>query len=149
MSWVTTHHHNAVWRRIAPSDCTKAFVIIISQVKRLTAKSSLRSMTVFRLGAQSNKGEGRETARRLGRDKTHYGSWSGATRNCLTPLKLNIHTMPITRTLANWDCVCVCFFCFVCLFFFFFSALQYLPVFLGCITADLKLIGRRQPSFCP
>ena len=121
--------------------------MIISQVKRLTAKSSLRSMTVFRLGAQSNKGEGRETARRLGRDKTHYGFWSGATRNCLTHLKLNIDTMPIARTLANSDCVCVCVCVFFVLFGLVFSALQYLPVFLDCITADIKLSGRRQPSF--
>ena len=32
----------------------------------MTAKSSLRSMTVFRLRAQSNKCESRQTTRRLG-----------------------------------------------------------------------------------
>lgn len=118
------------------TNCTKAFVIIISQVKRMTAKSSLRSTTGFWLGAQSNKCEGRQTTRRLGRDNTHYGSRAGAPRNCLTQLKLNIHTMPKTRTLANSDSVCVFFlFCFVFVLFFF-SALQYLPVFSDCITAD-------------
>ena len=100
------------------TNCTKAFVIMISQVKRMTAKSSLRSTTGFWLGAQSNKCEGRQTTRRLGRDNTHYGSRAGASRNCLTQLKLNIHTMPKTRTLANSDSVCV--FCFA-LFFFSFS----------------------------
>ena len=126
------------------TNCTKAFVIMISQVKRMTSKSSLRSTTGFWLGGQSNKCEGRQTTRRLGRDNTHYGSRAGASRNCLTQLKLNIHTMPKTRTLANSDSVCV--FCFA-LFFFFLSALQYLPVFSDCITADLKLIGASTPSF--
>ena len=126
------------------TNCTKAFVIMISQVKRMTAKSSLRSTTGFWLGAQSNKCEGRQTTRRLGRDNTHYGSRAGASRNCLTQLKLNIHTMPKTRTLANSHSVCV--FCFA-LFFFFLSALQYLPVFSDCITADFKLIGASTPSF--
>ena len=125
------------------TNCTKAFVIMISQVKRMTAKSSLRSTTGFWLGAQSNKCEGRQTTRRLGRDNTHYGSRAGASRNCLTQLKLNIHTMPKTRTLANSDSVCV--FCFA--LFFFLSALQYLTVFSDCITADLKLIGASTPSF--
>ena len=99
------------------TNCTKAFVIMISQVKRMTAKSNLRSTTGFWLGAQSNKCEGRQTTRRLGRDNTHYGSRAGASRNCLTQLKLNIHTMPKTRTLANSDSVCV--FCFALFFFFF------------------------------
>ena len=98
------------------TNCTKAFVIMISQVKRMTAKSSLRSTTGFWLGAQSNKCEGRQTTRRLGRDNTHYGSWAGASRNCLTQLKLNIHTMPKTRTLANSDSV---FFVLLCFFFSF------------------------------
>ena len=40
----------------------------------MTAKSSLRSTTGFWLGAQSNKCEGRQTTRRLGRDNIHYGS---------------------------------------------------------------------------
>ena len=103
------------------TNCTKAFVIMISQVKRMTAKSSLRSTTGFWLGAQSNKCEGRQTTRRLGRDNTHYGSRAGAPRNCLTQLKLNIHTMPKTRTPGNSDsmCVCVCFFFFVLFCFFF------------------------------
>ena len=101
------------------TNCTKAFVIIISQVKRMTAKSSLRSTTVFRLGAQSNKCEGRQTTRRLGRDNTHYGSRAGAPRNCVTQLKLNIRTMPKTRTLAKSDSVCVLF--LFCFFFFFQS----------------------------
>ena len=99
------------------TNCTKAFVIIISQVKRMTAKSSLRSTTGFWLGAQSNKCEGRQTTRRLGRDNTHYGSRAGAPRNCLTQLKLNIHTMPKTRTPANSDFVC--FFVLLCCFFSF------------------------------
>ena len=106
------------------TNCTKAFVIIISQVKRMTAKSSLRSTTGFWLGAQSNKCEGRQTTRRLGRDNTHYGSRARAPRNCPTQLKLNIHTMPKTRTLANSDSVCVCFFCFALFLFcfvFYFS----------------------------
>lgn len=101
------------------TNCTKAFVIMISQVKRMTAKSNLRSTTGFWLGGQSNKCEGRQTTRRLGRDNTHYGSRAGASRNCLTQLKLNIHTMPKTRTLANSDSVCV--FCFALFFFFSFS----------------------------
>ena len=100
------------------TNCTKAFVIMISQVKRMTAKSSLRSTTGFWLGAQSNKCEGRQTTRRLGRDNTHYGSRARALRNCLTQLKLNIHTMPKTRTLANSDSVCFLF-CFALFFFFF------------------------------
>ena len=116
--------HNPLPQCCLATNYTKAFVIIISQVKRMTAKSSLRSTTVFRLGAQSNKCEGRQTTRRLGRDNTHYSSRAGAPRNCLTQLKLNIHTMPKTRTLANSDSVCVCV-CFVllCLFvcFSFFS----------------------------
>ena len=100
------------------TNCTKAFVIIISQVKRMTAKSSLRSTTGFWLGEQSNKCEGRQTTRRLGRDNTHYGSRAGAPRNCLTRLKLNIHTMPKSRTLANSNSVCVCVFLFCFVFFF-------------------------------
>ena len=134
--------HNPLPQFCLATNCTKAFVIIISQVKRMTAKSSLRSTTVFRLGGQSNKCEGRQTTRRLGRDNTHYGSRAGASRNCLTQLKLNIHTMPKTRTLANSDSV---FFVLLC--YFFLSALQYLPVFSDCITADLKLIGASKPSF--
>ena len=98
------------------TNCTKAFVIIISQVKRITAKRSLRSTTGFWLGGQSNKCEGRQTSRRLGRDNTHYGSRAGAPRNCLTQLKLNIHTMSKTRTLANSDSD---FFVLHCFFFSF------------------------------
>ena len=120
--------HNPLPQCCLATNCTKAFVIIISQVKRMTAKSSLRSTTVFRLGAQSNKCEGRQTTRRLGRDNTHYGSRAGAPRNCLTQLKLNIHTMPKTRTPGNSDsmCVCVCvfFFCFVLFFFQPFNIYQ-------------------------
>ena len=110
--------HNPLPQFCLATNCTKAFVIIISQVKRMTAKSSLRSTTVFRLGGQSNKCEGRQTTRRLGRDNTHYGSRAGSPRNCVTQSKLNIRTMPKTRTLAKSDSVCVLFlFCFV--FFFF------------------------------
>ena len=140
-------NHNPLPQYFLATNYTKAFVIIISQVKLMTAKSSLRSTTVFRLGAQNNKCEGRQTTRRLGRYNTHYDSRAGAPRNCLTQLKLNIHTMPKTRTLANSDSLCL-FFCFALfLFFLFFSALQYLPVFSDCITADLKLIGASKPSF--
>ena len=131
--------HNPLPQYFLATNYTKAFVIITSQVKLMTAKSSLRNTTVFRLGAQNNKSEGRQTTRRLGRYNTHYDSRAGAPRYCLTQLKLNIHTMPKTRTLANSDPVCV--FCFA--LFFFLSALQYLPVFSVCITADLKLIGAR------
>ena len=110
--------HNPLPQYFLATNYTKAFVIIISQVKLMTAKSSLRSTTVFRLGAQNNKCEGRQTTRRLGRYNTHYDSRAGAPRNCLTQLKLNIHTMPKTRTLANSHSVRV--FCFA-LFFFSFS----------------------------
>ena len=112
--------HNPLPKCCLATNCTKAFVIIISQVKRMTAKSSLRSTIVFRLGAQSNKCECRQTTRRLGRNNTHYGSLAEAPRNCLTQLKLNIHTMPKTRTLANSDSVCVSFFCFVLFCFVLF-----------------------------
>ena len=108
--------HNPLPQCCLATNCTKAFVIMISQVKRMTAKSSLRSTTGFWLGAQSNKCEGRQTTRRLGRDNTHYGSRAGTSRNCLTQLKLNIHTMPKTRTLANSDSV---FFVLLCFFFSF------------------------------
>ena len=111
--------HNPLPQYFLATNYTKAFVIIISQVKLMTAKSSLRSTTVFRLGAQNNKSEGRQTTRRLGRYNTHYDSRAGAPRNCLTQLKLNIHTMPKTRTLANSDSLCL-FFCFALVLFFLF-----------------------------
>lgn len=111
--------HNPLPQCFLATNYTKAFVIIISQVKLMTAKSSLRSTTVFRLGAQNNKCEGRQTTRRLGRYNTHYDSRAGAPRNCLTQLKLNIHTMPKTRTPANSDSLCL-FFCFALFLFFLF-----------------------------